>query len=263
MNGRRAQSSHASRALGPGSRLPRIAATLLAAAVAMTVAGCGSSSTTSRSATVSTTTIQTAPVPKVSKRVKAEERAVHRQVSAALHHHSHAHYGGVPKDIRRRQAPPANQVLSATAARPADAIQGVSVRLHLAHGTALATVVGPEVPNRIQGTSALHTPAVWDLTFADVHGTIPIAAKLFSITDEQGQLLAPRLSVPSGPSRCRTRYPQDARSRCYSARACRSATASCATRRDRRPLARRMGFQRGDRLKAPHPPRLPRREMCR
>ena len=182
--------------------MPRAGTLLVAtlAAVVMTLAGCGSSATSSRSATTSVTTTQTAPVPKVSKRVKAEEQAVHRQVSAALHRHTHAQYGGIPKDIRDRQAAPANQVLSASAAQPADAIQGVSVRLHLAHGTALATVVGPDVPTRIQGTSDLHTPAVWDLTFADVHGTIPIAARLFSITDEQGELLSPRVSVLGGAS---------------------------------------------------------------
>ena len=180
--------------------MPRAAATLLVAAVVVTLAGCGSSATSSRSATTSATTTQTVPVPKVSKRVKAEEQAVHRQVGAALHHHTHAQYGGIPKDIRDRQAAPANQVLSASAAQPADAIQGVSVRLHLAHGTALATVVGPDVPTRIQGTSDLHTPAVWDLTFADVHGTIPIAARQFSITDEQGELLSPRVSVLGGAS---------------------------------------------------------------
>jgi hypothetical protein len=182
--------------------MPRIAAALLAAAVAAALAGCGSSAATSRGATASATTTQTAPIPKVSKRVKAQEQAVHREVSRALHHHSDAHrrYGSVPKDIRRRQAPPANQVLSATAARPAYAIQGVSVRLHLAHGSALATVVGPDVPTRIQGTAEVHTPAVWDLTFADVHGTVPVAARLFSITDEQGQLLSPHVSVWGGGS---------------------------------------------------------------
>jgi hypothetical protein len=168
--------------------------------VAAALAGCGSSATSSHSATASATTTQAAPVPKVSQRVKAEERALHREVSAALHHDSDAHtrYGSIPKAIRDRQAPPANQILSATAARPADAIQGVSVRLHLAHGSALATVVGPDVPTRIQGTADLHTPAVWDLTFADVHGTIPIATRFFSITDEQGQLLSPHVSVLGG-----------------------------------------------------------------
>ena len=202
MNGRRAQTSHASRAVAPGSRMPRITVALpaiaVSAMVAATLAGCGSAATSSRTATARAATTQTAPVPKVSTRVKAEEQAVHRQVSAALRHHSHKRYGTIPKDIRDRQAAPANQVLSATAARRADAIQGVSIRLHVAHGAALATVVGPDVPTRIQGSSAVHTPAVWDLTFANVHGTIPIAARLFSITDEQGELLSPHVSVLGG-----------------------------------------------------------------
>jgi hypothetical protein len=202
MSGRRTTPSHASRAFGPGSRMPRAVAAVLAAGVAAVLAGCGSSATSSRNATASATATQAARVSKVSQRVKAEEQALHREVSAALHHDSDAHtrYGSVPKDIRHRQAPPANQVLSATAARPTDAIQGVSVRLHLAHGTALVTAVGPDVPTRIQGTADLHTPAVWAITFADVRGTIPIAARLFSITDEQGQLLSPHVSVLGGAS---------------------------------------------------------------
>jgi hypothetical protein len=202
MSGPRTPTSHASRAFGPGSRTPGVAVALLAAGVVALLAGCGTSATSSGSRTAGTATTQTAPVPKVSQRVKAEERALHHDVSAALHHDNDAHtrYGGLPADIRHRQAPPPNQVLSASAARPADAIQGVSVRLHLAHGTALATAVGPDVPTRIQGTSDLHTPAVWDLTFADVHGTIPIAARMFSITDEQGQLLSPHVKVLGGAS---------------------------------------------------------------
>jgi hypothetical protein len=202
MSGHRPPTSHASRAFGPGSRAPGVVAGLVAAGVAVALAGCGTSASPSGSPTAGTSSSQVAPVPKVSQRVKAEERSLHREVSAALHHNSDAHtrYGGLPADIRRRQAPPGNQVLSASVARPAEAIQGVSVRLHLAHGSALATVVGPDVPTRIQGTSDLHTPAVWDLTFADVQGAIPIAARMFSITDEQGQLLSPHVSVLGGTS---------------------------------------------------------------
>ena len=137
------------------------------------------------------------PAPKVSTRVRAQEAAIHREVLASLHQVSHAgaSYGSIPAYLRDKQAPPANQILSATAAHPAIAIQGISVKLHLAHGSALATAVGPDVPDRIQGTADLHTPATWDLTFADVHGTVPISPRLFTITDEQGMLLAPHVSV--------------------------------------------------------------------
>ncbi len=106
---------------------------------------------------------------------------------------SDPNYGQLASAAGPNAAP--GQVLSATATHPVVAIQGNGVKLHLAHGSALATAVGPDVPDRIQGSGDLHTPATWDLTFADVHGTIPIAASRFTIADEQGSLLRPRLSA--------------------------------------------------------------------
>jgi hypothetical protein len=136
----------------------------------------------------------------VSHRVRAQEAAIHQQVLAALHHDSDARtrYGQVPADLRSRQKAPANQTLSASMAHPAVAIQGISVKLHLSAGTALATAVGPDVPTRIQGSADLQTPATWDLTFDDVHGMIPLSPTMFSITDEQGMLLSPRVTVAGG-----------------------------------------------------------------
>ena len=171
---------------------PARAALLPALIMAGLLGGCGSA--TAPKATTK------APAPRISSTLRAQEAAIHRQVLASLHDNAdgHARYGAIPADLRARQAPPKNQVLSATAARPAVAIQGNSVELHLAHGSALATAVGPEVPDRIQGSADIHTPATWDLTFADVHGTIPIAPSLFTITDEQGALLLPHVTVAGG-----------------------------------------------------------------
>lgn len=140
--------------------------------------------------------------PRISSKLRQEEGAIHQQVLASLHHDSDAgvHYGTIPSDLRNKQAPPRNQVLSASAAHPAIAIQGNSVQLHLAHGSALATAVGPNIPDRVQGTADVHTAATWDLTFAKVHGTIPVAQNMFTITDEQGALLWPRVSVVGGGS---------------------------------------------------------------
>jgi hypothetical protein len=59
----------------------------------------------------------------------------------------------------------------------------------------VATAVGPEVPDRIQGSADLHTQATWYLTFTDVHGTIPLSPSLFTITDEQGMLLLPHVNA--------------------------------------------------------------------
>jgi hypothetical protein len=132
--------------------------------------------------------------------VRAQEIAIHRQVLGALHHEGDARvrYGTIPAVLRARQAVPSNQVLSATAAHPAIAIQGNGVVLHLSHGTALATAVGPDVPDRIQGSADLHTPATWDVTFSTVHGTVPIAPRLFTITDEQGMMMAPHVTTVDG-----------------------------------------------------------------
>lgn len=188
---------NASRAFEPGSRrfsrFRRVAAS--AALTAGLLTGCGAATSAPRPIPP-----PGSPRPKVSSRVRAEEAAIHREVVASLDHDSQAgaRYGSIPTYLRNKQAPPPNQVLSATAAHPAIAIQGISVALHLAHGSALATAVGPDVPDRIQGTADLHTRATWDLTFANVHGTIPISPRLFTITDEQGMVLVPHLSVLGG-----------------------------------------------------------------
>ncbi len=189
----------ASRAFEPGSRrLLRLAGRLAPAALLVCLlSGCGATTPASEHAQA-----PGPPTPKVSSAVRAQEAAIHRQVLASLHHESDAHvrYGSIPAYLRGKQAPPANQVLSATAAHPAIAIQGNSVVLHLAHGSAVATAVGPDVPDRIQGSADIHTPATWALTFADVHGIVPISPRLFTVTDEQGMLLLPHVSVVGGGS---------------------------------------------------------------
>lgn len=206
----RAQSAtvmNASRVFGPGSRCVRSWFGIgLAAGVAAVLAGCGSSAQTESPPTSSspppssttTTTVTTVPAPKVSARVRAEERALHRQVQASLHHNSRASYGVLPADLRSRQKPPPNQVLSSSVTHPADPIQGVSVRLHLGGASALATAVGPDIPTRYQGTFNLHAPATWVVTFTDVSGRFPLAQRVFSLTDEKGETLHPRVSAAAG-----------------------------------------------------------------
>jgi hypothetical protein len=168
---------------------------VVAAIAAGLLSGCGASTP---AATHSAADVP--PVPKVTSRVRAQEAAIHREVLASLRKVSkdRERYGGIPAYLRKKQAPPANQVLTATAAHPVYAIQGNSVKLRLAHGSALATAVGPDIPDRIQGSADLHTPATWLLTFADVRGTVPISPRHFTITDEQGMLLLPHVSVAGG-----------------------------------------------------------------
>jgi hypothetical protein len=158
------------------------------------LAGCGSSDPAANSGAA-------APKPpRISAKLRAQEATIHQQVVASLSQRNGAtgRYGSIPPNLRNKQSAPVNQVLHASASHPAIAIQGNGVLLHLLHGTALATAVGPDIPTRIQGSADLHTTATWDLTFADVRGAVPISPSLFTITDEQGSLLWPRLSVVGG-----------------------------------------------------------------
>ena len=188
---------HASRVLGPGSRrvLAAIAAGLLAAGL---VTGCGGSGRAFTDGSSTTGMITTPPTPRVSAHVKAQERAIHRQVLVSLSHHSRARYGALPADLRHRQKPPPYQTLNSSLGRPADPIEGIAVRLHLHGARALAIAVGPHVPTRVQGTFDLHTPATWDITFIDVHGSFPLSSSMFTLTDEQGQTLRPRVATAEG-----------------------------------------------------------------
>lgn len=140
------------------------------------------------------------PVVHVSARVRDQEASMHRRVTRSLRaaDHSRARYGTIPRDMRGRQAAPPDRVLSARAAHPAEAIQGDAVALHLAHGSARATVVGPFVPLRDRGSFHRHTSATWRVTFADVRGTVLLGRSRFTISDEQGRALSPRAWVRGG-----------------------------------------------------------------
>ena len=187
-----------SRAFEPGSRrFPRLRRVLVPAAlVAGLLTGCGAAEPASEHASgCRARRRRRSRAACGRRRPRSTARCWPRCIRSATRD---ARYGSIPAYLRNKQAAPANQILSATAAHPAIAIQGNSVVLHLAHGSALATAVGPDVPDRIQGSADLHTPATWDLTFADVHGTVPISPRLFTITDEQGMLLLPHVSVLGG-----------------------------------------------------------------
>ena len=121
-------------------------------------------------------------------------------MTAALAGHGdpHARYGALPRDLRGHQRLPPDQVLPASLAHPAEAIEGNAVALTLAGGSAHAVAVGPDVPSRNQGTADLHTGASWVLTFSAVHGRVPLSAGRFTITDGQGQLLHPRVRPAGG-----------------------------------------------------------------
>jgi hypothetical protein len=177
-------------------------ATTLALLSAGAVAGCGSSAATTTPAHAHRASgpSDRPPAVRVSRAVRAEEASVHREVTSALRAgaDSHQRYGGIPIVLRGHQAPPRQQVLTARPGHPAEPISGIAVRVHLPGGSALALGVGPYVPVRDQGSFHNHTPATWRVTFSDVHGTVPVRPSMFTLLDEQGQVLTPRVSLLGG-----------------------------------------------------------------
>lgn len=170
----------------------RLAAVLLP--FALVAAGCGTS-------TSNTATTTRRPVPKpagVSAAVRAQEQAIHAQVLAALH-------GPAPKRLKPgipsfipRSSTAVNRIVTATPSHPQLAIQGDSVLLDLPSGHGLATMNGPLYNNKYVGTNDPTVPAAFVLTFTRTHGTLPLAPDDFTILDELGNKIVPKIRVQGG-----------------------------------------------------------------
>jgi hypothetical protein len=128
--------------------------------------------------------------------------------SAPVHHE--LKYGGLPKWLPRTEKTE-ERVVTATAAKPALAIQGNTVNVHLPSGAGvLATTVGPEVPEEGEFPVPATSPASFVVTLTKAHGAVPIDPRDFTVTDEDGHLHHPKVtglhggppptSVPAGKS---------------------------------------------------------------
>lgn len=196
------QRIHTSRAFGPGSaRCSRRLRSALAPAgvvAAVILAGCGAGAP-ARQSTVPANPATRPSRVHISSALRAQEQAIHAQVLASLHqlNDNNVRYGSAAGYLPRTTVA-VNRVVTATAAHPALAIEGVAVEVAPPGARALATAVGPNVPDRIQGTSAPQTPATFELTFARVHGSIPLDPEAFTIVDERGDVHHPRLRVSGG-----------------------------------------------------------------
>lgn len=192
---RRAADHGASRALESGSRRrwrDVRPSWLAVGSAAILLVGCGSSS----HRPVADQPLRNDATTRVSATVKAQEQAIHRQVLASLRQakDSTARYGGIPSFIPKASIP-IDRVMTASLVHPALAIQGDAVQLRAPSGRALATAVGPNVPDRYQGSFHSDAPVTFDVSFTRVHGAIPIRSHMFLIRDELGTLLHPTLSV--------------------------------------------------------------------
>jgi hypothetical protein len=108
-----------------------------------------------------------------------------------------ARYGGLPSWLPT-PAVPVGRVVTASPAHPWLAVEGDTVRVVLDSGQALATAVGPSVPEEGQFPVPATTMCTFTLTLASVSGTIPLSPGAFSIRDEQGQLHRPKVTAQDG-----------------------------------------------------------------
>jgi hypothetical protein len=86
----------------------------------------------------------------------------------------------------------------ATAVHPRLAIDGDTVGAHLPRGRAMITAVGPAVPEEGELPVPQTTPCQFAVTFASVHGSIPISSGAFSFLSEHGRTHRARLTLRGG-----------------------------------------------------------------
>lgn len=107
---------------------------------------------------------------------------------------SKASYGGIPSWLPRAKVP-VGRIVTATPAHHRLAIEGDTVAVHLPGGRVMMTAVGPDVPQEGKPPVPATSPCRFLVTFAAVHGSIPIASHAFSFLGEHGQVHGARLSV--------------------------------------------------------------------
>jgi len=110
---------------------------------------------------------------------------------------SNGGYGKPPSWLPKANVP-VGRVVTATAAHPWLAIEGDSVRVVVPGGSALVTTVGPSVPEEGSFPVPATSPCTFTVTFARVAGSIPLVPRAFSITDEQGHVHRPLVTVLGG-----------------------------------------------------------------
>ncbi len=110
-----------------------------------------------------------------------------------------ARYGALPSWLPKARIP-VNRIVHASERHPWLAIEGDTVYVTLARGSADVTTVGPQVPAADVATVPLKTrvPCTFDVTFARGDGTIPLRAAAFTIVDELGRLHHPKVTLLGG-----------------------------------------------------------------
>lgn len=87
---------------------------------------------------------------------------------------------------------------TASSAHPWLAIEGDTVSVQLARAHVLATAVGPAVPEEGHFPVPPATRCTFTFTLARASGTVSLSAAAFTIVDEFGHLLHPRVTAQGG-----------------------------------------------------------------
>jgi hypothetical protein len=169
-----------------GRLLGLVAAVLLVATV---VSACGGSG---RGGHVTTARAATSARPAAPSRSEAG-RAVGTPAAQA----SRAKYGGLPSWLPKSRVR-VNRIVEADAAHPQLAIEGDTVDVRLHGGRTTMTAVGPDVPEEGEVPVPPNSPCRFAVTFASVHGAVPIAARAFSFLGEHGQVNRARVTLRGG-----------------------------------------------------------------
>ncbi|UTI66104.1 hypothetical protein NBH00_07830 [Paraconexibacter antarcticus] len=142
-------------------------------------------------------TMAAAPAAPLDPAVRAEQEAVHRQVTTALRRTraSRAAYGTPPAYLPKARLP-VHRVLTATAAHPVLVVEGDTVAVDTPDVRARVTLVGPAVPAAAQGAAV--APARFDLTVAAGRGPVRLAARDVTIVDEHGRRQRASLTMRDG-----------------------------------------------------------------
>lgn len=93
---------------------------------------------------------------------------------------------------------PVDRVVTASAARPQLAVQGVAVNVELPTGHVQALVTGPTVPPFVTPPPPTVT-ATFTITLSHASGTVPIRLPAITITDQLGRTFVPTLVAGEKP----------------------------------------------------------------
>jgi hypothetical protein len=106
-------------------------------------------------------------------------------------------YGSLPSWLPKAP-PPVNRPIPASPAHPVLVIQGDSVAVRLPRGRAVVTAVGPRVPDEGRGPVATISPCTFVVTLTAGSGSVPIAARAFTLVDDQHRIHHPRVRPVNG-----------------------------------------------------------------